>query len=117
MIPINPMKTKSIVQVAATLLLSTLIHQPSTVFAQGSLTPPGPPGTTMLTLSQIEPRAPISSAPFTISQPGSYYLTTNLTVTGGNAITIAANNVTLDLNGFTISSTAPSATGYGIQLG
>ena len=53
----------------------------------------------------------------TIVQPGSYYLTTNLSVTAANAITIVANNVTLDLNGFTISSTAPGATGYGIELG
>jgi hypothetical protein len=83
---------------------------------QGALTPPGPPGPTMLTLSQIEPRTPISSAPFTITQPGSYYLTTNLTVTGGDALTIATNGVTLDLSGFTISSTAASATGNGILL-
>ena len=96
--------------------LSTLNPQPSTVFAQGSLTPPGAPAPTMKTLAQIEPRTPISSAPFTISEPGSYYLTTNLTVSGGDAITIATNNVTLDLNGFTIASTAASATGYGIFI-
>src|ERR1035437_719375 len=94
--------------------LSTLNPQLSTVFAQGSLTPPGAPAPTMKTLTQIEPRTPISSAPFTITAPGSYYLTTNLTVTSGDAITIAANGVTLDLNGFTIASTAASATGYGI---
>ena len=34
----------------------------------------------------------------------------------GNAITIAANGVTLDLNGFTISSTAASAAGMAILL-
>jgi hypothetical protein len=98
------------------LLLSTLNSQLSTVFAQGSLTPPGAPAPTMKTLAQIEPRTPIASVPFTISSPGSYYLTTNLTVSGGNAITIAANGVTLDLNGFTIASTAASATGTAIQL-
>jgi hypothetical protein len=68
----------------------------------------------MVTLSQIEPRTPISSAPYTISQPGSYYLATNLTVASGNAITINANGVTLDLNGFTIFSTAASATGTAV---
>lgn len=31
--------------------------------AQGSLTPPGAPGPTMLSLSQVEPRTPISSLP------------------------------------------------------
>ena len=104
------------VQLAAALLFSAFSLQPSALLAQGSLTPPGAPAPTMLSLNQIEPRTPISSAPFTITVPGSYYLTTNLTVSSGNGITIATNGVTLDLNGFTISSTAASATGYGILL-
>jgi hypothetical protein len=100
----------------ATLLLSTLNPQLSTVLAQGSLTPPGAPGPTMKSLDQIEARTPISAAPFTITQPGSYYLTHNLTVSTGDGIDINTNGVTLDLNGFTISSTAASATGNGILL-
>ena len=42
--------------------------------------------------------------PITISQPGSYRLSSNLTVADGNtsAIQIAADHVTLDLNGFAI---------------
>jgi hypothetical protein len=70
----------------------------------------------MRTLTQIEPRKPISSAPYTISTPGSYYLTTNLTVATGDAVTIATNGVTLDLSGFTIASTAPGGIGFGIRL-
>jgi hypothetical protein len=62
------------------------------------------------------PGTPITSAPYTISQSGSYYLSNNISVSSGNAITISANNVTLDLNGFTISSTAASATGAAILL-
>jgi hypothetical protein len=97
-----------------------LAYHPS-AFAQGSLTPPGPPGPTMKTLAQIEPRIAITNTgPVTISSPGSYYLTTNITVTSAgtsNGVTIAANNVTLDLNGFTISSTVNPAVGAGILLG
>jgi hypothetical protein len=93
-----------------------LLAATTVVLAQGPLTPPGLPAATMKTLAQIEPRTPISSAPFTITAPGSYYLTTNLTVSSGNAITIATNGVTLDLGGFTIKSTAASATGYGILI-
>jgi hypothetical protein len=111
------MKTKLNHQlVAAFGLLFTLALQPSTLLAQGSLTPPGAPAPTMKTLQQVEPRVPISSAPFTISQPGSYYLTTNLTVSGGGAIGIATNGVTLDLNGFTISSTANPASGVAVLI-
>jgi hypothetical protein len=94
----------------ALFLLSTLILQPPTLHAQGSLTPPGAPAPTMKSLAQIEPRTAITNTgAVTISQPGSYYLTTNISVSSGDAITISTNNVTLDLNGFTISSTQPVA--------
>jgi len=50
-----------------------------------------------------DPRTPISSLPFTITTQGSYHLTANLTATGsGLGITISADNVTLDLNGFAL---------------
>jgi hypothetical protein len=108
------MKTQ--IHLAALGLLSTVLMQ-SPALGQGSLTPPGAPAPTMKTLEQLEPRTPISSAPFTITQPGSYYLTTNLTVTTAtNAITIATNGVTLDLNGYTIRSTANPAGGTAILI-
>jgi hypothetical protein len=69
----------------------------------GPLDPPGPPGPTMKTLQEVEPRTPISSVPYTISQPGSYYLTRNLTAPEDTVgIVIDADDVTLDLNGFTL---------------
>lgn len=87
------------------ILAAVFVVHPSTfLLSQGALTPPGAPAPTMKTLDQIEPRTPISTLPFTISSPGSYYLTGNLTATAdGNAITVAADNVTLDLNGFTLA--------------
>jgi hypothetical protein len=102
------------IQLAAALLLATINSQLFTARALGGPTP--------ATTTQTDPRTPISSAPFTISVSGSYYLTKNLTLTSSssiprNGITIAANNVTLDLNGFTISSTtAASTTVGGIML-
>ena len=46
-------------------------------------------------------RTPISSLPFSITQPGSYYLTGNLDGSSGG-IDIFVDDVTLDLMGFTI---------------
>jgi len=83
-------------------------------FGQGSLTPPGVPGEMMKTLDQIEPRIPISSAGYTVSQSGSYYLTTNLTATNGQTgIGVYTDNVTIDLNGFTLTGPGGSS-GFGI---
>ena len=112
------MKTKQFVQITAIALLSTINHQLSTCFAQGSLTPPGAPAPTMKTLDQVEARTPITNTASlaTISEPGSYYLTHNLTVSTGDGIDINTNDVTLDLNGFTIRSTSASASGTGILL-
>lgn len=81
------------------------------VWAQGPLTPPGAPEPTMRTLLQVEPRTPITNAPYVITQPGSYYLAGNLSSTGVG-IVVQANGVTLDLMGFTLSGTvAPGSVG------
>jgi hypothetical protein len=97
---------------ATLLTINSLI---STVFAQGSLTPPGSPAPTMKTLDQIEPRTPISSFPIGINKSGSYYVTTNLTsANGGDAVFIFASDVTLDLNGFTLLGSSNS--GYGFDI-
>ncbi len=84
------------------IVLLSLALPISNLFAQGLLTPPGAPGATMKTLTQVEPRTPISSLPFTISASGSYYLTGNLTSTNHGVI-IEASGVSLDLMGFTLS--------------
>ncbi|MDB6124586.1 MAG: hypothetical protein JWQ71_3579 [Pedosphaera sp.] len=93
---------------------------PSLLFGQGSLTPPGAPAATMKTLDQVEARIPVDAAhtpgdaanQFIINQPGSYYLTTNITGVSSKAgINIVANDVTLDLNGFVLTGVAGATKG------
>jgi hypothetical protein len=90
----------------------------------------GNPQPTMKTLHQVEPRVPlINGAPgvtvsaggnITIAQSGNYYLTQNVTVTSGSGITISVLSntvagITIDLNGFSITSTAATAQGAGVS--
>lgn len=95
------------------LSVATFLVFASAALGQGPLTPPGPPGPMFKTLQQIEPRTPISSLPFTITNAGSYYLTTNLTATPGvtDGIMIAAHDVSLDLNGFALVGASNSHNG------
>lgn len=107
------MKSNRPIPMFTAALLALLLSGPA--FA-GSLEPTGKPGPTMKTLDEVEPRIPISQSdiPLTVTQPGSYYLTGNITCTqtSGHAISIACDNVTLDLMGYTISGTdVPSVDG------
>jgi parallel beta-helix repeat protein len=63
-------------------------------------------GTQSADLSALDAasRTAIDSLPFDITASGSYYLAASLSTAGG--ITINSSNVTLDLNGFTITNTA-----------
>lgn len=112
-------------------------------FGAGPLTPPGTPGqpvADMPSLVEIKAAidalaasstgglngrtaipgtigAPAAGPAFVISAPGSYVLTGNVTVSSGNGINITSSDVTLDLNGFTIASTAATlGDGYGIGI-
>lgn len=93
---------------------ATLIACASIIANAGPLNPPtGAVSSSYKTLDEVEARRPINDV-FTpgnadsrhvISSSGSYYLTGALTVSGmHNAIEVRAPNVTIDLNGYTISS-------------
>jgi hypothetical protein len=92
-------RTNTVLLVLLLLATFAIIGMLATGVRGGPLDPPGPPGSTA---SVRLPGTPISG-PTTISQPGHYYLTNNITVTGSqNAITISSQDVTLDLGGFHI---------------
>lgn len=79
--------------------------------------PPGPIQTTGRT--QVNQQF-IGSLPYTISQPGSYVLTGNLTGDGtSNGIIIESSNVTIDLAGFALigPSSNPNAAIYATSPG
>ena len=84
------------------------------VGAQGPLAPPGAPAPMMKTLVQVEPRTMITNAPYSIVQPGSYYLVTNLTSTG-HGISIYTNDVVVDLMGFALVGDRTTSD-YGIYI-
>ncbi|MFP6906018.1 MAG: hypothetical protein VCG02_12420, partial [Verrucomicrobiota bacterium] len=115
-----------------------------TVASAGPLDPTSPPAPTMKSLQEIwdrveqleaqlaaqqasnqvaslaaieatEPRVPITSVPYTITQPGSYYLVSNLLSTT-DGIIIQVSGVTVDLMGFSITGDNTGATDYGILL-
>src|SRR5688572_23937956 len=83
--------------------------------------PPGTIAPTYKTLADVEPRIAISQATtpgndlylFRITQPGSYYLTSNIRVDSINyGIEITVSSVTIDLNGFTMyGGTEPGSSG------
>ena len=103
-----------------TLIIMLALFAIGSIAHAGGLEPSAAPAPTMKTLVEIEPRIPISQAdiPKTISAPGSYYLTENVNISAaGIAITVDANDVTIDLAGFVLSGSGPgSGTSYGIYM-
>ena len=98
---------------AGALVCAFFLAQSSSLFGQGSLTPPGSPAPTMKSLDQVEPRIDLnkltgtSGAVVVITAPGSYYLSRNLQGSAGkDTITSAVSgHITIDLNGFALTDT------------
>jgi parallel beta-helix repeat protein len=94
--------------------LSALLGSAILNVSAGDLDPQGSPGPT----PGPEPRTPITALPVIIGEPGSYLVTQNLilsSTTGEHGITIIADDVTLDLGGFSLTATSASS-GDGIHV-
>ena len=90
------------------ILMVVVLISPAAALAGGDIYVGGPYGTK------------ITSLPYIISAPGAYYLGGNLSYSGNDhGITVNADNVTLDLMGFTLAytGTEPPWSGiYGIHM-
>ncbi|MCC6383333.1 MAG: right-handed parallel beta-helix repeat-containing protein [Dehalococcoidia bacterium] len=103
------------------LILALVTAAGSAPLLAGPLNPPaGPITSTYKTLTEVEPRTAVNTVNtpgdadslFKITQPGSYYLTGNISgVSGKHGIEIAASGVTIDLNGFALIGVAGSLGG------
>ena len=87
--------------------------------------PPGPIVSTHKTLTEVEPRIAVNAtntpgdsfSSFRITQPGSYFLTGNITgVAGKHGIVIAAEGVTLDLMGYSLLGVSGSLDGIRLDF-
>ena len=100
---------------AALLVLSGI----ATPAFAGNLEPSAPPGPTMKTLSEVEPRTPVNNLRGSLDgtyrhiiiMPGSYYLSGDITTTS-NGIFVAADNVTIDMMGYTLTGPGKAAGTY-----
>ena len=110
------MKSTHPTALALTIMIGTAIAGPLDP-------PPGPISSTGKTIAETEPRTAINAmntpgdanSAFKITQSGSYYLTQNYLILGLfddlHAIEIAADNVTIDLNGFSLTGLSGALSG------
>ena len=88
------------------IIMVLVLLSPAAALAGGDIYVGGPYGTK------------ITSLPYVISAPGAYYLGGNLSYAGNDhGITVNADNVTLDLMGFTLAYTGtPAPCNFGIYM-
>ncbi len=98
------------------LLLVTLLTVIGVFATRAYGGPLDPPGTPAPTPGGIDGRIPIDHLPFEIAEPGSYVVTRDLLSAGGNGITVSADDVTIDLNGFTLAGTGQVTFGGGFGI-
>lgn len=108
-------------RLAAMVAVSVVGVVAGVIAVAGPLNPPaGAVSSTYKTLTEVEPRIAVNStntpgnasATYRITQPGSYYLTGNVSgQSGKSGISIESGNVTLDLSGFSLIGVSGSIDG------
>jgi len=104
--------TKKLTQVGLLVLAGLLLFTPNV--SGVNLEPPIPTSETLDQVDSTTPILPISSVPYKISSSGFYYLTGDLTA-AETAITVEANDVTIDLRGQQLIG-PDSGGNYGIYM-
>jgi len=69
----------------------------------------------IIAAARDEVRSPISKLPFTISKPGSYFLTSDLKAVKQPGIIVKTDNVTIDLMGFSLIGDGTKVNGISLE--
>jgi parallel beta helix pectate lyase-like protein len=116
-------ETRNRVLVVATTLVGVGVFGSSTLEAGDLTPPPGAVASTMKTLVDLDPRVVVNDLPgapnavYLIDQDGDYVVTAELVTAGPgqHGILVTANDVTIDLNGFTVRGAPGSLDGVHVS--